>query len=440
MGAHTGALTADGFVAYARHVNPTLAHLLALSGRDQHFVHAQDNVLTTDRGERYKDWIAGFGSLNLGHNPPRLLEHMRLHLSENRPNLYVEGINPFSGRLAQRLVELAGPSFETCFFCNSGTEAVEAAIKLAIAATRRRDIVYCEGAYHGTTTGSLSMVARGTYRDRFEPLLPQLTAVPFDDLGALTQALAQRQPAAFVLEPIQVESGVRTLSATYMREARRLCDEHGTLLVLDEVQTGMGRTGSLFAFQQQGIAPDIVALAKALGGGVVPLGAIIIGRGQFQRAYGDYLSSEVHNSTFGGNALSCSVGLEALSIISDPNFLETVRQRGAQLMELLHKQIAQHPLVRRVSITGLLGGVELHPLDHPWFSWQGLGLEGMDHLPVTAALLTHRLHKRRILTQVCGHDWSTLRIEPPLTVSLDDCREFVATLAQELDWIHERAQ
>lgn len=155
------AMGADGFAGYARHVNPVLAQFLVLSGRDQHFVHAQDNVLTTDRGEHYKDWIAGFGSLNLGHNPPRLLDCLREHLAAGVPNLYVESSNPFAGRLAQRLVELAGASFETCFFCNSGTEAVEAAIKLAIAATQRNHIVYCEGAYHGTTAGSLSLMRTG---------------------------------------------------------------------------------------------------------------------------------------------------------------------------------------------------------------------------------------------------------------------------------------
>ena len=440
MGGHAAALNADGFLAYASHVNPTLAQFLALSGRDQHFVSARDNVLTTDRGERYKDWIAGFGSLNLGHNPPQLLQRAREHLASDAPNLYAECVNPFSGRLARRLVELAGSSFETCFFCNSGTEAVEAAIKLAIAATRRHHIVYCEGAYHGTTAGSLSMMARGPYRDRFDPLLPQFTAVPFDDLGALAEALARLQPAAFVVEPIQVESGVRALGEGYLHEARRLCNEHGTLLVLDEVQTGMGRTGSLFAFQQQDMAPDILALAKALGGGVVALGAIVIGHGLFQRAYGDYVSSEAHNSTFGGNALACSVGLDALSLIAEPAFLESVRQRGAQLGELLRRQIAPHPLVRRVTLKGLLGGVQLHPVDHPWLSWAGLGFEGLQHMPVTAPLLTHRLHKRKLLTQVCGHDWSTLRVEPPLTVSLDDCRELVDILEQELDWIHEHAQ
>ena len=423
------------FRAFGTHVNPALAQFLSLSGRDQRFVRASGCSLETDEGERYADWVSGFGSLNLGHNPPALLEALNRHLAEGPPNLYVESLNPFAGQLAERLTRAAGAEFETCFFCNSGSEAVEAAVKLAMAATRRRGIVYCDGAYHGTTLGSLSMMARGQYREPFEPLLAGFHEIPFNDLGALAEALA-RQPAAFVLEPIQIENGMRVLDRGFLAAARALCREHGTLLVLDEVQTGMGRTGRLFCFQHEDqAAPDILVLAKSLGGGVMPLGAIVAGTGLFTRAYGDPLTCEIHNATFGGNALACRMGLETLAALEAPGFLEGATRRGEELAGLAHAALGSHPLVERMVFRGLLGGITLRDTGHPWFSWDHFGMDALSGRPVGGALVVHRMLRRKFLVQICGHDWSTLRVEPPLIVSADQCRAFVSALAEELDWI-----
>ena len=424
------------FRAFGKHVNPALAQFLSLSGRDQRFVRAHGCHLETDAGERYADWVSGFGSLNLGHNPPALLDALKSHLAEGAPNLYIESLNPFAGRLAERLARAAGATFESCYFCNSGSEAIEAAIKLAMAATRRRGIVYCEGAYHGTTLGSLSMMARGEYRAPFEPLLTGFHEIPFNDLGALARAL-EREPAAFVLEPIQIESGMRVLEPGFLNAAQALCRERGTLLVLDEVQTGMGRTGRLFCFQhEEHAAPDILVLAKSLGGGVMPLGAIVIGAGLFKKAYGDALTCEIHNATFGGNALACRMGLETLDVLEAPGFLEGAARRGEELAGLAHAALGSHPLVERIVFRGLLGGITLKETGHPWFSWDHFGMTALSGRPASGALAVHRMLRRNVLMQVCGHDWSTVRVEPPLIVSAEDCRTFVRALAEELDWIH----
>jgi putrescine aminotransferase len=379
--------------------------------------------------------VSGFGSLNLGHNPPALLEALKSHLAGGAPNLYIESLNPFAGRLAERLAHAAGATFETCYFCNSGSEAIEAAVKLAIAATGRRGIVYCEGAYHGTTLGALSMMARGEYRDRFEPLLADFHEIPFNDLGALARALESR-PAAFVLEPIQIESGMRVLDRGFLAAARTLCRERGTLLVLDEVQTGMGRTGRLFCFQhEEHAAPDVLVLAKSLGGGVMPLGAIVVSAGLFKRAYGDALTCEIHNATFGGNALACRMGLETLAALDAPGFLDDAARRGEELAGLAHAALASHPLVERIVFRGLLGGITVRETGHPWFSWDHFGVKALRGRPAGGALAVHRMLRRKILVQVCGHDWSTLRVEPPLIVTAENCRAFVSALAEELDWI-----
>lgn len=428
-------LSSAAFQAFGQHVNPPLARFLALSGRAQRFVRAHGCTMETDTGDVYTDWVAGFGSLNLGHNPPALLEAVKQHLAEAAPNLYVESLNPFAGRLAEQLVRAAGANFGTCYLCNSGSEAVEAAIKLAMAATHRRGIVYCEGAYHGTTLGALSMMSQGEYRIAFEPLLPDFHEIAFNDPQALCRAL-EKKPAAFVLEPIQAESGMRMLDRGVLAQMRGLCREHGTLLVLDEVQTGIGRTGRLFAFEEEGIAPDILVLAKSLGGGMVPLGAVVAGKGIFEQAYGDPLRCEIHNSTFGGNALACRMGCETLSLLAAPGFLRDVARRGEQLALLSHAALDSHPLVARIVFKGLLGGVTLNDTGHPWFSWSHWGMDELHGRSAVGPLLVHRMLRRKFLVQVCGHDWSTLRVEPPLIVSEAQCRDFVAALKDELDWIY----
>ncbi len=429
----------DGYQSYGRHVNPVLAEFLALSGRDDRFVRAEGCSLITEDGDRYADWICGFGSANTGHNPDWLLECIRNHLSGNPPNLFPESLNPFSGQLAADLVRAAGRSFETCYFSNSGSEAVEAAIKTAIAATGRKSILSASGAYHGTTLGALSLMSDNMYRKPFEPLLPY-HSIPVNNVAELQHALEKHSPAAFILEPVQMESGVRIPASDYLRQAASLCHDYGALMILDEVQTGMGRTGTLFAFQQTTTLPDILVLGKSLGGGLLPIGATLFREGLFRQAYGNYLSCEINNSTFGGNALSCRVAQEVLSRIANEDFLREVRNRAELLSQSIHSKLHNHPMVSRIKMCGLLGGITLHDVDHPWFSWKHLGLEAFEGRPITGPLLVHRMYRRRFLTQICAHDWSTLRIEPPLTVSETQCLEFVDALREELDWIHANNQ
>jgi len=429
----------DGLRAYARYVNPTLGRFLEMTGRGQRFVRARGCVLEAAEGGLWDDWIAGFGSLNLGHNPPELKAVVAEHLATDAPNLLVECLNPFAGALAARLVSAAGPGFETCFFCNSGSEAVEAALKTALLATGRSGALYFAGGYHGTTLGALGCMARGTYREGLEAVLPGFVELPFADLDALEQELRTRAFAALVFEPVQVEAGVRVVPDAVLRGARELCRRYGTLLVLDEVQTGMGRTGELFAFQHAGAPPDLLVLAKSLGGGVVPIGATVMAEGLWQRAYGGYLRCEVHNSTFGGNALACQVAAAALHRIADPAFLEGVRRRAAELFGALERELRGSRLVERISWRGLLGGIALRETGHPWLRWEDLGLPELAGRPTSGPLLADRLFRKGILAQVCGHDWSVLRVEPPLVVDTAGCDRFVAAVCEGVRWLEAQA-
>ena len=429
----------DGYAAFGRHVNPTLAAFLRLTGRDLRLVRAKGTTLEDHAGHRYDDWVSGFGSLNLGHNPEVLQEALRDYLASDAPNLYVENLNPFAGRLADRLVQEAGPGFETAFFGSSGTEAVEAGIKTALLATGRKRIAYAEGGYHGTTLGALACMARGPYRDGLEGVLADFVEVPFGDLPALQKVLAAGDVAGFLLEPIQVEAGLRIASDAYLREARESCHAAGALLLLDEVQTGMGRTGRLFAFQHAECPPDVLVLAKSLGGGLVPIGAAVLGAGLWERAYGSYLRCEVHNSTFGGHALACHVALQSIERLSDPAFLAGVTRRAADLFSSLTAAVAGSPIVEAVRWRGLLGGIALRDVGHPWLRWENMGLPELAGRPSSGPLLVERLARRGVLAQVCGHDWSVVRVEPPLVVDAEACGRFVDAVREGVRWLEENA-
>jgi putrescine aminotransferase len=425
----------DGYAAYTRHVNPGLGRFLELSGRDTRFVSGHGGVLEDADGGTWDDWVAGFGSLNLGHNPPAIKAALAEHLALDAPGLYVESLNPFAGELAARLVALAGEELDTVFFSNSGAEAVEAAIKTALLATGRPRVAYAEGGYHGTTLGALGCMARGPYRADLDGVLPGFREVPFGDARALEAALAAGDVAAFLVEPIQMEAGARIAGTDYLAAARAACRRHGALLIFDEAQTGLGRTGALFAWQHTGVEPDVLVSAKALGGGLVPIGATLMRRGLWERAYPGYLRAEIHNSTFGGNPLACRAALVTLEIVAEPGFLAGVRRRGDALFAALRAALADSPAVERVSGRGLLGGIKLRPAAHPWLAWDSFGLDELAGYPIAGALVLERLARRRIVAQVCAHDWSVVRVEPPLTVDDAACARFVDAFRDAVRWL-----
>ena len=429
-------MNAAAYTAYERHVNPTLGAFLRVSGRDVRFVRATGSTLEDDTGRRWEDWVSGFGAFSLGHNPPALRAVMQEHLASEAPMLFVEQLNPYAGALAARLARATGGAFETCLFGNSGAEAVEAALKTAMLVTGRSRIAYADGAYHGTTLGALACMARGPYRADLDRALAPFVEVPFGDVAALEKALAGGDVAAFIVEPIQVEAGVRIAPPGYLDGARAACRGAGALLVVDEVQTGLGRTGALFA-SHPGVASDVLILAKALGGGLMPIGATLLADGLWERAYGPHLKSEIHASTFGGNSLACRAALATLDVVEDAAFLAGVRARGAALFSALEAALAGSPSVERVSWRGLLGGIVLRAARHPWVAWENLGLPELAGQPAAGALVIERLARQSILAQVCAHDWSVVRVQPALTVDEAACARFVAAVTDAIAWLDD---
>ncbi len=423
---------------FARHVNPVLASLSGKSGFLKTFVRGEGVFLWDAEGKQYTDFVSGFGSLNLGHNHPAVVDAVTRAMRESAPGFVQAAVNPFAAALAERLATISPGRLEMVFFANSGAEAVEAALKLVRRASGRAGFLHCERSYHGKTLGALSVTGNADYRTPFAPLLDGCEAVPFGDLEALERALATRRHAAFVVEPLQAEGGMIVPPQGYLLEAQRLCRRYGTLLVADEVQTGLGRTGAMFAVESEAVEPDVMTLAKSLGGGLVPIGAMLCRRDLWLKAYGHVDAFALHTSTFGGGSLACAAGLATLDVLDAEQLPARAAQRGEQLLAGLRKIAAKYDMVRDVRGRGLLLGLEFEPMpDNIVAHWKQVdsagqssylvpGLDGkLGNIPALYAMHT-LLDQYGIYTQTTRSNPRVLRVQPPLTISSEQVEQFLA--------------
>lgn len=409
---------------FAEFVNPHLAELLERLRMDKRFVRGEGAWLWDHEGRRYLDFIANYGALPFGYNPPEIWQALREVHERREPSFVQPSYLEAAGELAERLVELAPEGLRYVTFTNSGAEAVEAAIKMCRSATGRRRILAAHNGFHGKTLGALSATGRPAYQEPFGAPVEGFDFVPYGDVEALRQALEARgeEYAALILEPIQGEGGIVVPPPGYLRAARELTARHGVLLVLDEIQTGLGRTGRLFACEEEGVVPDVMTLAKALGGGLVPIGACLASEAAYNEAF-----ALKHSSTFAGGALACRAGLAALELLTRDGgaLLEHVRQRGRQLMEGLRALANRYPqVIREVRGRGLMLGIDFH-LERSAFPACGPGtlLPVMSEqellTPVVASFLLD-VEGVRVAPTLNGQ--SVIRIEPPLVVTEEQCR------------------
>ena len=408
-------LASEVFENYRQYVNPPLARVMKLSGSPIE-VRAQGTTIWDQHGKAYLDFAGGYGVFTLGHSHPRVVAAVKAQLEL----MALSGKTMFNvllGRVSKRLAQIAPGDLQISFWCNSGTEAIEGAIKLARVATGRHTIVATHDAYHGKTLGALSISGRETFQAPFRPLLADVAHVPFGDADALETAL--EGAAAFVVEPVQGEGGVNIPPLGYLRAAREACDRAGALLIVDEVQTGLGRCGMLFGCDRDGVVPDVMTLAKGLSGGVVPVGAYIARAQVWNRAYGK--APLLHTSTFGGSELACAAALAAMDVLEEDDLVANARVRGEQLLTGCREIAADFPqVIREARGLGLLVGVEL--------TSQGYGgwiIPEMVKAGVTAAWT---LNQQRVI-----------RLEPPLIVTsgeidraLEALRAGVSTAAEKL--------
>ena len=414
-----------------RHLNPQLGRILRTLGFDRDWVEGRGSHLVDRDGEQYLDLLAGYGVFSLGRNHPDVRRELEQVLAANTPTLPQLGVSLLPGRLAERLVGSAPASLEAVLLTSSGTEAVEGALKLARAATGRPRFLYCEHAFHGLSYGSLSVNGNEEFRERFGPLLPGCDPVPFGDLDALRRELAAGDVAAFVVEPVQGK-GVNLPPDRYLQEAQRLCHDADSLLIVDEVQTGLGRTGHFFALEYWGLEPDLVTVAKALSGGYVPIGAVLSSRAVFASVFDSMERGVVHGSTFGGGDLAAAAGLATLDAIERERLVERADVLGKLLLELTVPLVERFEIVREVRGLGLMWAIELGPPAGPAARrlWEAIERRQPG---LFAQLVTVPLFRdHHILTQVAGHHMNVIKALPPLVIEEEELRRFVSALEDVL--------
>jgi ornithine--oxo-acid transaminase len=412
-----------------RHLNPQLGRIVRTLGFDRRWVAGEGAHLVDADGARYLDLLCGYGVFAVGRNHPDVVAALRDLLDAGTPNLPQLGVSLLPGLLAEALVARAPASIDAVVPASSGTEAVEAAMKLARAATGRPRILFAEHAFHGLTLGALSLNGSAEFRDGFGPLLPGCDAVPFGDLDALAAQFARGDVAAFVVEPVQGK-GVNLPPDGYLEGAQERCRGAGALFVCDEVQTGLGRTGRFLALEHWRLEPDLVCLAKALSGGFVPIGAVLASRTVMDRVFDGMERGVRHGSTFGGNDLAAAAGLATLRVLDVESLVARAERLGELLLELTRPLVDRYEIVRDVRGLGLMWAIELGPpagaaRRSVWGAVER-AQPGLFAQLVTVPLF----HEHRILCQVAGHRMNVVKALPALVVGEDEIRRFAAALEE----------
>ncbi len=411
-----------------RYLNPQMGRILRTLGFDQRWVGGDRSHLIAANGERYLDLICGYGVFALGRNHPEVMAAIEDVLAAGTANLPQLGVTLLSGVLAEQLLARAPDSVAAMVPANSGTEAVEAAVKIARAATGRPRLVYADHAFHGLTLGALSVNGNEEFRAGFGPLIPGCDRITFGDADALERELSRGDVAALIVEPVQGK-GVHLPPDGYLAAAQRLCRESGALFICDEVQTGLGRTGRFLALEHWDLAPDMICLAKALSGGLVPIGAVLVSRSAFDRVFDGMERAVRHGSTFGGNDLAAAAALATLRVLERDGVVAHAQRMGSLLLELTTPLLEAHEVVRDVRGLGLMWAIELGPPA----SASGRSLfNTMERVQpgLFAQLITVPLfHEHRILCQVAGHRMNVVKALPSLLIEEDEVRRFAAALA-----------
>lgn len=412
-----------------RYLNPQVGRILRTLGFDRRWVHGEGAHLIDERGERYLDLFGGYGVFAIGRNHPEAAAAVEAVLAARTGNLPQLGVTLLSGVLAEALIARAPGSVAAMVPASSGTEAVEAAIKIARAATGRERILYAEHAFHGLTLGSLSINGNEEFRAGFGPLLPACTAVPFGDQEALERELQPGDVAAFVVEPIQGK-GVNLPPEGYLRAAQRLCRASGALFVCDEVQTGLGRTGRFLALEHWGLEPDLICLSKALSGGLVPVGAVLVSRSAFDAVFDGMERAVRHGSTFGGNDLAAAAALATLRVLEREGLIEHAQRMGELLLSLTRPLVDRYEVVRDVRGLGLMWAIELAP--PAGFGRGGLWRRVEHAQPglFSQTVIVPLFHRHRIFCQVAGHRMNVIKALPALVIEEAEVRRFASALEE----------
>jgi len=432
--------TSASVQTYIDHVNPQWVRLLNLLEMQTEYTLCSGAELHTAHGDVLLDFLSGYCVHNIGHNHPAVIDALHAELDRRGPAMLQSHVPDLAGDLAKRLCRIAGGKLDKAFFACSGSEGVEAAIKFSRATTGREGLLYCDGAFHGLTCGALSLMSEPFWRGKFGPMLANTAAIPFGDIEALHRKLKSRSYAAFIVEPMQSEGGIVLPPPNYLKEAKELCAKHGTLFVLDEVQTGMFRTGHFLAAHHFGVEPDMVVLAKALSGGLVPVSALLMTNRIYESVYDSLKRSIVHTSTFGENSLSMRAGLATLDVLETEDLGPRAIAMGDELRDRLRQALSGYEMIQEVRGLGMLSGIVFRP---PKQLSLRLAFETFRqiHPAMFGQVLVMRMFRdQRVLMQMCGNNFMVLKVAPPLVIQPEQMDKFVNGIRKVVHLAHHSSE
>jgi ornithine--oxo-acid transaminase len=421
----------------ARHLDPSLVQVLRILGFDKEYTSAQGSYLYDADGRAYLDFHTGEGFASLGHNHPDVRDVLRATLDAN----LVDGVqlhySALAGMLAEELSQRLPRGLDAVFFASTGAEAVDSAMKFARAATGRPRLISCDNGFHGVTLGPLSLVGDEFFKEGFGPLLPGCERVPYGDLSRLEAELRERDVAAFIVEPIQGRM-VTPAPPGYLQAAQELCRRYGTLFVVDEIQTGLGRTGAWFALEHDALEPDFVLVGKALSGGYMPVAAMVTSREIHDKAVGTLERCYVHQSTFGRNRLSMAAGLATLRIIARDRLVEHAARMDSVLLDGLAELQQRYEMLKEVRGRGLMIGIELRAPSSrvARLNWRLIHMASEGLFPQLIVIPLHRDHG--VITMAAGKN-DVIKLLPPLTLSEPEAQSFLDALDTVLADCHGAA-
>lgn len=427
-----------GWELFSKYVNPQLACVVKTIGFSKNYVRADGPYLYDEEGKDYLDLLAGYGVFNMGRNNGTIKEEIKKALDANFPSMVQMDTPLLAGLLAERLLSVmnsAGNDLDMVFFTNSGTESNEGAIKFARKSTGRPRILFWDHAFHGLTTGSLALNGNEEFKKGFGDLLPGCVAIPFNDIAALESELKKKDVAAFIIEPVQGK-GVYVADAKFYTDAQELCRRYGTLFIIDEVQTGFGRTGRWFAHHHWGLKPDIVTVAKALSGGFVPVGAICYRRAIYDKVFNGMEQCVVHSNTFGRNVVAMTAGLAAIDAMEKETVAANAAAMGEKIVNGLRQMMPRYEMMKEVRGLGLMIGIEFgqpksFALKAGWKIVHAVNKGLFGQMVVVPLMCDHR-----ILTQVAGHNVDIVKLLPPLIIDDTHVERFLTAFESVMKECH----
>ncbi|HEX3793348.1 MAG TPA: aspartate aminotransferase family protein [Acidimicrobiales bacterium] len=425
----------ENYTLHEKHLNHQLGRVLKTIGFDRFYVRGEGSYLFDAEGERYLDFLSGFGVYALGRSHPALKAALHQAIDLDLPNMVQMDCALLAGVLAEQLVARCAEEIDRVFFCNSGAEAIESAIKFSRQTTQRPRILFADHAFHGLTTGALSLNGGAEFREGFGHLLPGNESVPFGDIEALRRELKKGDVAAFIVEPIQGK-GVYMATPEYWKEAQELCRRYKTLLVMDEVQTGLGRTGKFFCYEHYDLRPDIVTVSKALSGGYVPIGAVLMTEEVFTSVFSSLEKALKHSTTFGRNQLAMVAGLATLATFEDEHIVERAHETGLAFEAALAPLVERYEMFHSIRGKGLMIGLEFGPPKSAGLRMRFNALERIRPAIFSQMMVVPLFHRHRILTQVAADNVNIIKLLPPLICGQEEIDYFVNALDDVLGDAH----